>query len=150
MKINWKRTIIVYAAIILIAILFTTFILPSDTKPEEKSLSDVISMSQEEKIKSIVISDNLLTVTDDNDKKYIAYKESNVSIYEIEGFVLDGVEVTVESGGIDWGSLLISFLPLLIFGLLIFFLFSQAKGANNQAMNFGRSKARMFSANTRR
>jgi cell division protease FtsH len=148
MKINWKRTIIVYAAIILIAILFTTFILPSDTKPEEKSLSDVISMSQEEKIKSIVISDNLLTVTDDNDKKYIAYKESNVSIYEIEGFVLDGVEVTVESGGIDWGSLLISFLPLLIFGLLIFFLFSQAKGANNQAMNFGRSKARMFSANT--
>jgi cell division protease FtsH len=148
MKINWKRTIIVYAAIILIAILFTTFILPSDTKPEEKSLSDVISMSQEEKIKSIVISDNLLTVTDNNDKKYIAYKESNVSIYEIEGFVLDGVEVTVESGGIDWGSLLISFLPLLIFGLLIFFLFSQAKGANNQAMNFGRSKARMFSANT--
>jgi cell division protease FtsH len=148
MKINWKRTIIIYAALILIAILFSTFILPGEPKPEEKSLSDIILMSQEGKIESILISDSQLTVTDNSDKKYVTYKEANVSIYEIEGFVLTGVEVAVERGGINWGSLLISFLPLLIFGLLIFFLFSQAKGANNQAMNFGRSKARMLTAST--
>ena len=56
--------------------------------------------------------------------------------------------MTVERGGINWGSLLLSFLPLLIFGALIFFLFSQARGANNQAMNFGRSRARMLTAST--
>jgi cell division protease FtsH len=148
MKINWKRTIIIYAALILIAVLFSTFILPGEPKPEEKSLSEVISMSQEGKIDSIVINDNQLTVTDNSDKKYVTYKESNVSIYEIEGFVLTDVKVTVERGGINWGSLLISFLPLLLFGILIFFLFSQARGANNQAMNFGRSKARMLTAST--
>ena len=148
MKINWKRTIIVYAAIILIAILFSTFILPGEPKPEEVSLSDVIVMSQEGKIDSIVISENQLTIIDNSEIKYVTYKESNVSIYEIEGFILEGVEVTVERGGFNWGSLLISFLPLLIFGLLIFFLFSQARGANNQAMNFGRSKARMLTAST--
>ena len=148
MKINWKRTIIVYAAIILIAILFSTFILPGEPKPEEVSLSDVIVMSQEGKIDSIVISENQLTIIDNSEIKYVTYKESNVSIYEIEGFILEGVEVTVERGGFNWGSLLISFLPLLIFGLLIFFLFSQARGANNQAMNFGRSEARMLTAST--
>ncbi len=42
----------------------------------------------------------------------------------------------------------INFLPLLIFGALLFFLFSQARGANSQAMSFGRSKAKMFSSNT--
>ena len=146
MKINWKRTVIIYAVIILIAVLFSTFILPGDPKPEEKSLSDVILMSQQGQIASIVINDNQLTVTDNSNKKYVTYKELNVSIYEIEGFVLTDVKVTVERGGINWGSLLLSFLPLLIFGALIFFLFSQARGANNQAMNFGRSRARMLTA----
>ena len=148
MKINWKRTVIIYAVIILIAVLFSTFILPGDPKPEEKSLSDVILMSQQGQIASIVINDNQLTVTDNSNKKYVTYKELNVSIYEIEGFVLTDVKVTVERGGINWGSLLLSFLPLLIFGALIFFLFSQARGANNQAMNFGRSRARMLTAST--
>jgi cell division protease FtsH len=149
MKINWKRTIIVYAAIILIAVLFSTFILPGDQKPEEKSLSDIILMSQEGKIKDIVVTDNQLTITGTDGVTYVTYKESTISIYEIPGFMLDNVEeISIESGGFNWGSLLISFLPLLIFGLLIFFLFSQAKGANNQAMNFGRSKARMLTAST--
>jgi cell division protease FtsH len=149
MKINWKRTIIVYAAIILIAVLFSTFILPGETKPVEISLSEAITMSQENKIKDIVITDDTqLTITGMDDVTYVTYKESNISIYEIPGFMLDNVEVSSKSGSFNWGSLLLSFLPLLIFGLLIFFLFSQAKGANNQAMNFGRSKARMLTAST--
>ncbi len=150
MKINWKRTIIVYAAIILIAILFSTFILPGEQKPEEISLNAAIAMSQENKINSIVVTDNTqLMITGTDGIKYVTYKESTISIYEIPGFMLDNVEkITIESGGFNWGSLLISFLPLLIFGLLIFFLFSQARGANNQAMNFGRSKARMLTAST--
>ncbi len=106
-------------------------------------------MSQENKIKDIVITDDTqLTITGMDDITYVTYKESNISIYEIPGFMLDNVEVSSKSGSFNWGSLLLSFLPLLIFGLLIFFLFSQAKGANNQAMNFGRSKARMLTAST--
>ncbi|MDD4874018.1 MAG: ATP-dependent zinc metalloprotease FtsH [Dehalococcoidales bacterium] len=149
MKINWKRTIIVYAVIIFMAIFFSTFILPGDTEPEEILLSEAITMSQENKIDQIVIEDSMLTITDQSGIKYITYKEPGISIYEIAGFDLGGVKVRVEGAtGIDWGSLLISFLPLLIFGFLIFFLLSQARGANNQAMNFGRSKARMLSVST--
>jgi cell division protease FtsH len=41
----------------------------------------------------------------------------------------------------------ISIIPILIFGLLIFFMMRQAQGSNNQALSFGKSRARMFAGN---
>jgi cell division protease FtsH len=38
-------------------------------------------------------------------------------------------------------------LPLLIIGAFLFFMFRQAQGTNNQAMSFGKSRARMFLGN---
>jgi cell division protease FtsH len=38
-------------------------------------------------------------------------------------------------------------LPLLIIGAFLFFMFRQAQGSNNQAMSFGKSRARMFLGN---
>ncbi|MGH2443947.1 MAG: hypothetical protein ACRDFX_12400, partial [Chloroflexota bacterium] len=40
-----------------------------------------------------------------------------------------------------------TFLPLLLFGVIIFFFMRQAQGSNNQAMSFGKSRARMFVGN---
>lgn len=39
------------------------------------------------------------------------------------------------------------FFPLLIFGAVLFFMMRQAQGSNNQAMSFGKSRARMFAGN---
>ena len=45
----------------------------------------------------------------------------------------------------SWISLIATFvLPLLIIGGFIFFMMRQAQGTNNQAMSFGKSRARMF------
>jgi cell division protease FtsH len=63
------------------------------------------------------------------------------------GLNLEKAVVEVKPTGVNWGNLLISFLPLLLFGGLIFFLFFRARGANNQALGFGRSRARLFPAN---
>ncbi|GAI20199.1 unnamed protein product, partial [marine sediment metagenome] len=54
----------------------------------------------------------------------------------------------VKPSGFEWGGLLLSFLPLIFIGGLLFFLFRRAQGANRQAMSFGRSRARLFPANT--
>jgi cell division protease FtsH len=51
------------------------------------------------------------------------------------------------SGGFNWISALITFLPLAFIGLLFFLMLRRAQGANTQAMNFGRSRARVISAN---
>ena len=49
--------------------------------------------------------------------------------------------------GLTGANLLISSLPFIILFFILFFLFRQARGANNQAMSFGRSRARLFPAN---
>jgi cell division protease FtsH len=47
-----------------------------------------------------------------------------------------------------WLTLLLSaLLPVILIGLILFFMFRQAQGTNNQAMSFGKSRARMFLGN---
>jgi cell division protease FtsH len=61
------------------------------------------------------------------------------------GFSTD-LEYEIKPGGINWGNIVIGFLPLLLFGGLLFFIFFRARGVNNQALNFGRSRARLAPA----
>jgi len=149
MRINWKRSLIFYAFIVIAAVVLFTVVLPSGQEPKEIPLSQAIEMSKNGEIYSIMVSNSSLNITGKNGSEFIAHKEAYTSIYDIEGLVLEGVEVDVEgSGGVDWGAVFINILPLIFIGGLLFFLFSQARGANNQAMSFGRSKARMFNVNT--
>jgi len=46
-----------------------------------------------------------------------------------------------------WVSVLISFVPFLLIGGLLIFMMRQAQGSNNQALSFGKSRARMFMGN---
>ena len=47
-----------------------------------------------------------------------------------------------------WLGILISaLLPVLLIGVFLYFMFRQAQGTNNQAMSFGKSRARMFLGN---
>ena len=148
MKPSWGRNSLIYIAILLAAVALFSYLLPSTDKPEEVPLSEVIAMSQSNEIARIEIEEAQLLVTTIGGTELITFKESNASIYEIEGLDLDGVVVDIKgSTGINWGGLLLNFLPLIIFGGLLFFLFRQARGANSQAMSFGRSRARLFPAN---
>ncbi len=50
--------------------------------------------------------------------------------------------------GSAWlGVLFASLLPVLLIGVFLYFMFRQAQGTNNQAMSFGKSRARMFLGN---
>ena len=148
MRPNWKRSSLIYIAILLAAIALFSYLIPSANKPEEVPLSEVVAMSQGKRIAEIKVEDDMLLVTTLDGTELRAFKESNASIYEIEGLELEGVVVDIKgSSGINWGALMINFLPLLLFGGLLFFLFRQARGANSQAMSFGRSRARLFPAN---
>ena len=48
-----------------------------------------------------------------------------------------------------WGLLAAigGFIPFLLFGFILLFFLRQAQGSNNQAMSFGKSRARMFMGN---
>ena len=148
MKPAWKRNSLIYIAILLASIALFSYLLPTTNKPEEVPLSKVVAMSQGKEIAEIRVEDDALLITTFDGTELRAFKESNASIYEIEGLDLQGVVVDIKgSSGVNWGGLMINFLPLLLFGGLLFFLFRQARGANSQAMSFGRSRARLFPAN---
>lgn len=146
---GWKLSSLIYIIIMVVAVTVVSRLFYPAEKPTVIPLSQAIAMSQKKEIETILIDENLLTLTTTDGRELKTYKESNASIYEIKGLEVDGVEVAIKaSGGFDWGSVLFSFFPLLLFGGLLFFLFRQARGANSQALSFGRSRARLFPANT--
>ena len=149
MKPSWRRNSLIYIAILVAAIALISFLWPGAEKPEEVPLSEVIARSQTGEIEKIVVEGEVLTVTTTGGTELRTFKEVNASIYEITGLNLEGIIVDIKgSSGFNWGGLLLNFFPLLIFGALLFFLFRSARGANSQAMSFGRSRARLFPANT--
>lgn len=149
MKFKWGRSTVIYIIILIATIGVFSLLLPTTSQPTEVTLSEAAAFSQQHEIATIDIDGDTLNITKTDGTELITYKEYNVSIYEITDFDLTGIEITVaDLSGIDFGSLLYTFLPLIIIGGLIIFLFSQARGANSQQMAFGRSKARLFPADT--
>jgi len=149
MKSGWQRNSLIYIAIILAAVALFSFLMPTTKKPAEIPLSEAIAMSQKGEIEKIVVEDEELIITATDGTELKTFKETNANIYDIEGLILEGVVIEIKGvGGINWGTLLINFLPLILLGALLFFLFRRAQGANSQALSFGRSRARLFPANT--
>ena len=55
-----------------------------------------------------------------------------------------GVDVRIKhSSGFNWGSFLLTVIPLLMLVALFVFIMRGARGANSQAFNFSRSRARL-------
>ena len=144
MKTGWRLNSLIYIAILIVAIAVFSYLFSRSQEPTEIPLSEAIAMSQENKIEKILIEDTSLLITTTDGVEMRTFKESNASIYDVEGFNLEGIVIEVEgSSGFNWGGLFINFLPLLLFGGLLFFLFRSARGANSQALSFGRSRARL-------
>jgi cell division protease FtsH len=150
---RWMRNSFVYLMILVAVIaIVVVFMRGGDDSKESADLSTVISEAKAGSIDKIVVKNNSLEVTRKDGSEYKSRKEEGSSIYELltTAGVADGsvnVEIKEESKLGDWLGLLLNFLPLLIFIALIFFLMRQAQGSNSQAMSFGKSKARMFTAN---
>jgi len=147
MKLSWKS--LIYIAIILAGIAFFFQLLFAPGEATEISLDEAITMSQGNRIKELVIDEDMLLITtvDGTELRAIIGYLNYIDLQEL-GLNLTGVDYKVKPSGFEWGGLLISFLPLIFIGGLLFFLFRRAQGANRQAMSFGRSRARLFPANT--
>ena len=52
-----------------------------------------------------------------------------------------------DDGNAFFGLLISMLFPILLIGVFLWFMFRQAQGSNNQAMSFGKSRARMFLGN---
>jgi len=151
MKARWWQGSLLYLLILvaLLALAFSFF--PVNKGPKEVDFYTFIDNAKTGQIKTVQQDGNaIIGLKDDKPVVKAAYvgstkelmdslKEAGVNLGE------DGIKFEVKTGGFDWGSIMLSFLPLVLFGALLFFLFRSARGANTQAFNFGKSRARLAS-----
>jgi len=159
--------------IILVAAVGLLYSFTSQTKPLEVDVSEVAQQARDGKIDRIVASSDDQTLEieykagaeiyvgsqrlavgakDGDHPPVVSYKERGSSV--VETLIALGVkqeqvqQITLkaerpsELG--NWLAILGSILPMLFFAGVIYFMLRQAQGSNNQALSFGKSRARMF------
>ncbi len=153
MKAKWWQGSLFYL-LLLVAILALAFsFLPTSKKPKEVDFYTFVQQAKQGDIDTIQQKgDSLIGLKGDEKKVEASFVGSTKELMDAlkDGGVAlgeNGVKLDVKSGGFDWGGILISFIPLLLFGALLFFLFRSARGANTQAFNFAKSRARLASSN---
>ncbi len=156
MDTKWLRNSFVYLIILVAVIaLFITMFPPSEREPVSVPISDVVTAVQQGKVRSISVTEDKLTVDFSDRPKAVALKEHNANIYQV---LQDGgdtkdqiqavkIEVKNPPQFSNWIGLLANFLPLIFFGAILLLMMRQAQGSNNQALSFGKSRARMFVGN---
>jgi len=123
------------------------------TSPQESlkqvSLKSVTERANKGEISKIEIEGDDVKVTPKGQDKATekSTKEPNSSIYE-QGLNKDAnVDVNIkkpsETGNAIWAATSI-LLPVVLIGLLFLFMMRQAQGQNNQALGFGKSKAKLY------
>ncbi|MCA9332015.1 ATP-dependent zinc metalloprotease FtsH [Candidatus Saccharibacteria bacterium] len=147
-----KKQGIKNAAFIALVILFGLFIYSysQQTQPklEERPLSQVIQEANAGKYEKIVVRGSALEITKKGEDKpsVKSRKDPEVGLLE-EGLDKGKVAVTYEeesSAGATWATIGINLLPVILIGAILFFMLRSAQGQGNQAMSFGKSRARLY------
>jgi cell division protease FtsH len=150
---SWKNLVLYGFLILMASFLFlglTTPKQPANTVP----LSQVIKDVKDGKVSEITISDNKLSVKKTNETVE-AFKEPGSSVYQLfsdAGVKLDKTKVVVkdETGMNSWINILSSVIPIILMVAFFWFIFRQARGAQESIFSFGQSRAKLFSKDTPR
>ncbi len=126
-------------------------------KPQQVSVSQLAESVKKQEVKTItVVEGSELKIELKDGKKQASQKEASESLptllsnYGVSAEQLASSDITVKSAS-GWKYLLGTLIPILLPAILIigffWFMMRQANGANNKAMSFGQSTAKMFDPN---
>ena len=143
---GFKNAGFIALVVLLALIIFAAYSQPSRLK--NIPLTQAISKSNNGQYKEIVVHGNELDITlkGQSQATLKTYTDPNTSLKSI-GFNFNKtiVEYTSTSTGSAWLTLGLEYvLPILIIGLLFFFMLRSAQGQGNQALSFGKSRARLY------
>ncbi|MBR5670181.1 ATP-dependent zinc metalloprotease FtsH [Candidatus Saccharibacteria bacterium] len=148
------RLALFWAFLIFVGYIVITNLNGNTAKPEERTLTEVLTYAKEEKLEKIEITGNELRVTakDNTDlpKNIISRKDPSGTLQE-QGFadVIEQGKVSVDIKedtdilGTIMDIALIA-IPSLLLVFFLFYMIRQAQNMNNQNMGFGKAKARLY------
>ncbi|MEY3989583.1 MAG: hypothetical protein RI985_664 [Chloroflexota bacterium] len=150
---RWLKNSFVYLIILVAALaLFFNYFSNTQNVPNERGIYAVLADAKAGKVGSIEVQSGsneirVLYLDGASVRSRIETGSSITTLMVQAGVALESVDVKVAAAP-AWGGLFSVFsvlLPvLLMIGFFVFFM-RQAQGSNNQAMSFGKSRARMFS-----
>jgi len=129
--------------------LLSSFFHPGATA-EEINLTQALVDIKESKVKDILVDGDRLLLTYKDGRKLMARKEAGESLiktFEAAGIDPKSVEIKVIDQTITKAiaDVLGTVLPLVIMAAFFYYIFRQAKGAQDSIFSFGQSKAKLFS-----
>lgn len=146
-----KKRGIKNAGFIALLVLFGLIIFASygnQKKLQEVPLSQVVQDANRGDYEKITVKGSELEITKkgESDASLKSYKDPQASLRE-EG--VDYSKVTVDTkpesnASSTWTSIGLTLLPVIIISMVLFFMLRSAQGQGNQALSFGKSKARLY------
>ena len=148
---KWSRILYLVLLVMIASFLYAMFFRQTDT-PRLANITEVADLAKNGQIKKIVVRDDMLEIVLNDDTKLMSRKEPGLAVpetFEHLGVSKDTlgkihVEIASPAWWNGWLTILSAILPLILIGAFFFIIFRQAQGAGNQALSFGKSRARMF------
>lgn len=144
------KNLFLWGLLFFFALSFLASLNQASKELDNKPLSGLLSDIKSDKVKKIVVEERKLIAKYTNGKQYVAYKEPQASFLELlQGANIDPnkVEIEVKNEGffnVPIIDLVINILPIVFMVAFFFFIFRQAKGAQNSIFSFGQSTAKLF------
>ncbi len=139
------------AGFIALIILFGLIIYAAVNQPSQLStvpFSQVVQEANSGQLKEITVNGNELLVTPKGQTKATekSYKEDGSSIYEqgLQQGKVTLINKPSSPNGNIWVQLAGSVLPVIIIAVILIMMFRSAQGQGNQALSFGKSRARLY------
>lgn len=147
-KFSWKN-LFLYGFLII----FSLFVFSALSSPYEDRkvvpLSDVIASVKKGQVAKIVISGDKLLIDLKNGGKLTAVKETGADVYSLlkdAGVSPGNVQISVKDETVfnSWLGILSTVLPVVLMIAFFYFIFRQARGAQENIFSFGQSRAKLF------
>lgn len=147
-KLNTK-TLLTWLLVGVIAASFFFSFTASQKTEKPIPLSQALADIKEKKIKEVGVQDSQISLTYKDGQTAVSQKEPGVSFTETlkaAEISPDEVNLVIKDMPLSkfWLDILAGILPLILMVIFFFFIFRQARGAQDIMFSFGRSKARLF------
>jgi cell division protease FtsH len=140
-----------HAGFVALIILFSLVVFAAYGQPsslKEVSTNQAVRDANSGQYSKVEKKGNELTITKKGDSKPSLKSTIDPnSTLKDEGFNTSKFDVkyaSESSSGSLWGTLLVSLLPILLIGGMLYFMLKSAQGQGNQALSFGKSRARLY------
>ncbi len=152
-KFDLKTVLILITAAFFIYALVSPTLNSSPEPTQEASLSKVVNDIKANKVEKVIVEDNKILAEYKNKEIVETFKETNDSFRQVlKDAEVPAKNVIIEikdtTSSIQMWQFLGNIIPAILLFLFIFFIFRQARGAQDSVFSFGQSKAKRFNKDT--